>query len=149
MVVAQRSEPKSFHPVFAVDEPSRAVIGLLFAPLVRIHPQTHAAEGVLAERWQMSRDGRAIEVTLRRGLRFSDGTPLTADDVVFTYGVHLDAKVASPQQELLRVAGQPIQVAKTGDRAVVFRMAAPSALGERLLAAIPILPRHVLAGPHQ
>lgn len=149
VVVAQRSEPRSFHPVFAVDEPSRSIIGLLFAPLVRIHPQTHTAEGVLAERWQVRRGGREIEVKLRRGLRFSDGSALTADDVVFTYEVHLDAKVASPQQELLRVAGQPIQVSKVGADSVVIRMAQPNALGERLLAGVVILPRHLLSGLHQ
>jgi peptide/nickel transport system substrate-binding protein len=142
--VVQRSEPRTFHPVFAVDEPSRTILGLLFTPLLRINPETNLAEGILAESWKLSRDGRQILVKLRPGLKFSDGSAIRADDVVFTYSLHLDAKVASPQRELLNISGQPVQVTKVGELSLEFRLAKPSALGERLLAGIAILPRHIL-----
>lgn len=144
VVVAQRSEPKTFHPVFAVDEPSRTIIGLLSAPLLRIHPESQAMEGVLAESWKVSPDGRELTVRLRPNLRFSDGAPLSVDDVLFTYAVHLDPKVASPQQELLKVDGRPVQVSLVGERTLRFLLPGPYALGERLLAGIAILPRHQL-----
>ncbi len=147
--VAQRSEPRSFHPVFAVDEPSRALLGLLFSPLLRINPATNLPEGILAESWKLSRDGLQILVKLRPGLKFSDGSPISAEDVVFTYAVHLDPQTASPQRELLNLGGQPIQVSKTGELLVSFRLAKASALGERLLAAIAILPKHILDPFHK
>ncbi|MBC7928589.1 MAG: hypothetical protein H7039_23340, partial [Bryobacteraceae bacterium] len=145
LVVAQRSEPKSLNPVFALDEPSRSVSGLLHAPLIRIHPGTQMTEGVLAESWTVSADGREVDMRLRPQLRFSDGKPLTADDVLFTFAVHLDARVASPQREALRVGGEPIRVSRTGERGLRFQLVRAYAPGERLLAGIAILPRHLLA----
>lgn len=57
LVVAQRSEPRTVNPVFAIDEPSRAVTGLMGAPLIRINAETHATEGVLAESWKVPAEG--------------------------------------------------------------------------------------------
>jgi peptide/nickel transport system substrate-binding protein len=145
LVVAQRSEPRTWNPVTAVDEPSRAVVGLLGAPLVRIHPETLGTEGVLAESWKVSGDGRRMDVRLRAGLRFSDGARLTAEDVVFTFGVHTDPKAGSPQGELL----EGMTVAKTGEREVRFTLARAHALGERLLAGTAIVPRHRLEGAYR
>jgi peptide/nickel transport system substrate-binding protein len=149
-VVAQRSEPKTLNPIFAIDEPSRTVAGLLGAPLVRIHPETLLTEAVLAESWTVTPDGREITVRLRPNLRFSDGTPLTIDDVLFSFALHLDPKVASPQQELLKVAGQPVRIRKddTNNRTVHFTLAAPYALGERILAGTAIVPKHLLEKPY-
>jgi peptide/nickel transport system substrate-binding protein len=149
LVIAQRSEPRGLNPVLAVDEPSRTVLSLLHAPLVRIHPSTQSTEGILAESWQVSRDGREILVRLRPGLRFSDGSPLTVEDVLFTFRVHMDASVASPQQELLKIGGQPVVVQRGGPREVRFRIAEPYALGERILAGIAILPRRQLESAWQ
>lgn len=146
-VVVQRSEPRGFHPVYAVDEPSRAVIGLLHAPLLRIHSTTQETEPALAASWQVSPDGRTITVTLREGLRFSDGAPLTVDDVLFTFAVHQDPAVASPQREVLQVGGQPLAVSAAGARTIRFQMAEPYAAGERLLAGIAILPKHRMEAP--
>ncbi len=145
MVVAQRSEPKTLNPVFAIDEPSRAVTGLMGAPLVRLNPKSLATEGVLAESWKTSTDGREITVRLRRGLKFSDGSPLTAGDVLFTFDVHINPKTASPQRELLTVGGQPVQVALAGPDELRFTLAEPYALGEKMLAGISILPAKHLA----
>ncbi len=142
VVVVQRSEPRGFQPVYAVDEPSRAVIGLLHAPLLRIHSETQETEAALAESWKVSPDGLVITVALRRGVQFSDGTPLTVDDVLFTFAVHQDPAVASPQREVLQVGGKPLAVSAAGAGAIKFQMAEPYAAGERLLAGIAILPKH-------
>ena len=83
-------------------------------------------------------------LTLRDGLRFSDGSPLTADDVVFTFAVHLDPRVNSPQRDLLLVNGQPIAVTKLTSASVRVDLPAPYAPGERLFDSFWILPRHKL-----
>lgn len=78
-------------------------------------------------------------------MKFSDGTPLTAEDVLFTFEVHLDPKVASPQQELLKVGGKPVRVAKLGPDVLRFTVVEPYALGERMLAGIAILSKRLLS----
>lgn len=149
VVIAQRSAPRTFNPVFAMDEPSRTIISLISAPLIRINPTTQTAEGILAESWKVSSDAREIVVKLRDGLRFSDGKPLTIDDVLFTFEIHLDSKTASPQRDLLIVGGQPVRVMRTGPATIRLVLSQPYAPGERLIGGLAILPKHLLEQPYR
>jgi peptide/nickel transport system substrate-binding protein len=144
LVVAQRTEPKTLNPVIAADQPTRDILSLLSADLIHINRRTLRSELALAENCSVSPDGRRYTLTLRDGLRFSDGSPLTADDVVFTFAVYLDPRVNSPQRDLLLVNGQPITVTKLTSDTVRFDLAAPYAPGERLFDSFWILPRHKL-----
>jgi len=149
LVVAERAEPRTFNPVVAADNPSREILGRLHASLVRINRVTHETEPDVAESWTVSPDGRRYTVTLRSGVRFSDGHPLDAGDVVFTFDVHLDVRTASPQRDLLVVQGSPIRVERVDDRTVAFTLAAPYAAAERLFDGIGILPQHLLEDAHR
>jgi peptide/nickel transport system substrate-binding protein len=82
LVVAQRSEPKTLNPVTAADIPSREVISRMMTDLIHINRASQQTEPSLAKSWNVSKDGRIFTLKLRRGLRFSDGQPFDADDVV-------------------------------------------------------------------
>jgi peptide/nickel transport system substrate-binding protein len=142
--VALRSEPKTLNPALAVDEPSRDVIRCLSADLIHINRLSLKTEPALAKTWRVSRDGKQYTLELRRGLRFSDGQPFNADDVVFSFQVYLDEKVDSSQRDLLVVGGKPIVAVKVGDYTVRFELAQPYAAAERLFDGVAILPRHLL-----
>ncbi len=148
LVVALRSEPKTLNPVLAVDAPSRDVIRCLTADLIHINRSTQKTEPALAKSWTVSRDGKQYTLHLRQGIRFSDGQPLTADDVVFSFRVYTDEKVHSPQRDLLLIDGKPITATKLDDYAVRFDLAQPYAAAERLFDGIAILPRHILEKPY-
>lgn len=149
LVIALRSEPKTLNPVLAVDGPSRDVIRCLSADLIHIDGRTLRTEPALAKSWSVSLDGRVYTLHLRQGLRFSDGVPFTADDVVFTFQVYLDGKIHSPQRDLLMVGGKPVEVRKLGPAAVQFSLAQPYAAAERLFDGIAILPKHLLEKPYE
>lgn len=144
LVASLRAEPKTFNPVLAVDNPSLTVIHRLHADLVHINRATQRTEPALAESWSRSADGRRYRLELRRGIRFSDGEPFDADDVVFTFRVHLDPAVGSPSRDLLVVGGEPLTVRKLGPYTVEVLLARPYAAGERLFDSIAILPEHRL-----
>ncbi|MGH9859849.1 MAG: ABC transporter substrate-binding protein, partial [Candidatus Acidiferrales bacterium] len=144
LVVALRSEPRTLNPVLAADSSSREVIRRMMADLIHINRASQQTEPALAKSWSVSKDGLRYTLKLRSGLRFSDGQPLTADDVVFTFQVYLDEKVHSPQRDLLLVGGKPIAVRKVDAQTVVFEMSQPYAPAERLFDSIAILPRHLL-----
>src|SRR5580698_4151207 len=144
LVVALRSEPKTLNPALALDEPSRDVIRCLTADLIHINRGSLKTEPALAKSWSVSRDGRQYTLRLRHGVRFSDGEPFNADDVIFSFQVYLDDKVDSSQRDLLLVGGKPITVVKVNDFAVRFELAQPYAAAERLFDSIAILPRHLL-----
>ena len=145
LVVALRSEPKTLNPVTALDIASREVIGLTTAPLVRINGRTHDTEPALARSWKISEDGRRYTLKLRPGLRFSDGQPLDADDVVFSFRAYLDPANGSPQRDLLILGETPIAVHRVDAHTVTLDLAQPYAAAERLFDGIAILPRHRLA----
>ena len=149
IVVALRSEPKTLNPVLALDEPSRDVIRCLTADLIHVNRGSLKTEPSLAKSWTVSRDGRQYTLQLRRGVRFSDGQPFNADDVIFSFQVYLDDKVDSSQRDLLVVGGKPITVVKVDDYTVRFELAQPYAAAERLFDSVAILPRHLLEANHR
>lgn len=141
---AQRSEPRTFNPVTVVDTSSKDVIGQMHSDLIHINRSTLRPEPGLASSWTLSPNGLTYKLKLRRGIRFSDGHLMDADDVVFTFSVYLDEKSRSPQRDLLTIHGKPIQVRKTGTHTVEFELPAPYASAERLFDGVAILPRHLL-----
>lgn len=149
LVVGQSSEPKTLNPVTAIDQPSRDVIRRMTADLVHINRFTQKTEPALAKSWTSSRDGKQFTVQLRRGLRFSDGAPFDADDVIFSFQVYLDENVHSSQRDLLVVGDQPLRVTKLGPYTVRFTFAAPYAPAERVFDSVAILPRHLLEADYK
>jgi len=149
LVVSLRAEPKTLNPLTAADAPSREVIGAMQADLVHINRATQLTEPALAQSWKVSPDGLQYTVTLRKGLRFSDGQPLDADDVLFTFRLFLDETLHATQRDLLIVGGKPIIVRKVDTWTVIFQFAKTYGAGERLFDGFAILPRHLLERPYQ
>src|SRR5436190_7782880 len=149
LVVGQRSEPKTLNPVTATDAVSREVFERLHADLIEINRSTQKTEPALAKSWKMSPDGRTFTLKLRKGIRFSDGQPFDADDVVFTFTVYLDEAVSSSQRDLLLIDGKPLTISKVDQYTVRFTLPRPYAAAERLFDSFAILPRHILEKPYR
>lgn len=143
-MIALRSEPKTLNPLTAADGTSREVISTMQADLVHINRATQLTEPALAKSWKISADGLQYTLTLRQGLKFSDGHPVDIDDVLFTFRVYLDEAVHASQRDLLIVGGKPIVVRKVDTQTVEFILAKPYGVGERLFDSLEILPRHLL-----
>jgi peptide/nickel transport system substrate-binding protein len=149
VVVSLRAEPKTLNPLTAADAPSREVIlGAMQADLIHINRATQLTEPALAKSWKVSPDGLQYTLTLRKGLRFSDGQPLDADDVLFTFRVYLDENVHATQRDQFIVGGKPIIVRKVDAQTLVFQLAKTYGAGERLFDGLAILPRHLLEKPY-
>src|SRR5208282_3878705 len=145
LVISLRAEPKTLNPLTAVDAPSREVIlGAMQADLIHINRATQLTEPALAKSWKVSANGLQYTLTLREGLRFSDGQPLDADDVLFTFRVYLDESIHATQRDQLIVGGKPIAVRRVDAQTVVFQLAETYGAGERLFDGLGILPRHLL-----
>jgi peptide/nickel transport system substrate-binding protein len=149
IVVSLRAEPKTLNPLTAADAPSREVIGVMQADLVHINRATQLTEPSLAKSWKVSPDGLQYTLTLRKGLRFSDGQPLDADDVLFTVRACLDENVHATQRDLLIVGGKPIAARKIDSTTIIFQLVKPYGAGDRLFDGFDILPRHLLEKSYQ
>ena len=148
LVVIERAEPRTLNPILAIDAPSREILARTTADLIHIDRETQQPQPALARSWTVSPDGRRFTLSLRHGVRFSDGQPFDADDVLFSFQVYLDEKVGSPQRDQLIVADKPIAVRKIDQYTVQVELAEPYAVGERMFDSLAILPRHLLETPY-
>jgi peptide/nickel transport system substrate-binding protein len=149
LVVGQRAEPKTLNPVTATDAISREVIDRCNADLIHINRLSQKTEPALAESWKVSSDGRIFTLHLRQGIRFSDGQPFDAEDVVFSFHLYLDEAVGSPQRDLLIIDGKPLGVTKLDRYTVRFSLPRPYAAAERLFDGLVMLPKHLLEEPYR
>jgi peptide/nickel transport system substrate-binding protein len=144
IVASLRSEPRSFNRLVARDYATEVVTFLTQGRLARINRATFELEPWLAERWESSADGRTHTLHVRPGVTWSDGTPFTSADVLFSFQAVFDAKAQSVVASSLLVGGQPIRAAAPDAETVILTYAAPSGPGLRLLDNLPILPKHKL-----
>jgi len=143
-VIGQTSGPKTFNPVMANETSSTDVINLLFASLTDYDHRAFETRPLLARSWTMSEDGLTYTWSLRRGLRFSDGVPITSADVLFSFEVAQDPRLPSAIGDLLKVDGRPIDVSAPDSYTIVTRIARPYRLMASAVSSVRILPRHVL-----
>ncbi|WP_283755007.1 ABC transporter substrate-binding protein [Roseofilum acuticapitatum] len=144
LVQAILSDPKTFN--YALSQESPNIFGLTYEGLVETNGLTGEIEPGLAESWQISNEGKRIVFTLREGLQWSDGYPLTADDVVFSYNdVYLNDAIPTSARFVLLIGESRAlpTVRKLGDRQVEFAIPEPFAPFLRS-TGLPILPAHVL-----
>lgn len=146
IVASARSEPRSFNRLRARDVGTDIVSTLLQGRLLRINRSTFEVEPWLAERWESSPDGLTHTFHLRPKLTWSDGTPFSSADVLFSLEAALDPRVKSVTAANMMVGGQPIKASAPDANTVVFTFASPFGPGVRIFDSLVILPKHKL-GP--
>ena len=137
-------DPKTFNAALSQESP--AVFGFIYEGLVDMNGITGEIEPALAESWEVSDNGLKLIFTLRDNLQWSDGEPLTVDDVVFSYNqIYLNDEIPTNSRDGLRVGteGKLPEVRKLDNRRVEFAVPEPFAPFLRA-TGLEILPAHVL-----
>ena len=132
-----RSEPKTFHPLKADDDASETVRFLTAGTLVKINRKTQLPEAALATKWKTQDGGQTVQFKLREGLSFSDGTPFTAEDVVYTF--QQVASIRSGFTDSLRQGELAPTATVTGKNEVTVRFAGVTPGWERLIDGLGIM----------
>jgi peptide/nickel transport system substrate-binding protein len=145
LVTAQISEPRTFNPIVASEGSSTNLLAPIFEGLVEQNIVTGAIEPALAESWTVSPDGRMHTFTVREGVQWSDGQPVTVEDIVFTLGAVFTDGVQTPLADLLAIDGKPVRYRTLDERRIRFTTDRPAGLLLRLLTSLKIIPRHRLA----
>jgi len=143
IVVSILSDPKTFNYPLSQESPN--IFGLTYEGLITENGRGEI-EPSLAQSWAISPDSKSIIFTLREGLKWSDGEPLTVDDVVFTYNdIYLNEEIPTDARDILRVGKSRAfpTVRKLDDRQVEFTIPEPFAPFLRT-SGLPILPAHAL-----
>ncbi|MFC8220134.1 ABC transporter substrate-binding protein [Streptomyces sp. NPDC057362] len=139
VVIAVASEPDTLSPLlgYGKDGNSKIFDGLLARDTdLKLKPALATALPKITD------GGRTYTYTLRGGVKFSDGEPLTAEDVVYTYRTVLDEKTNNTARSELDAIEA---VRASGDDTVVFTLKYPYApFAARTV--LPIVPEHVAGG---
>ncbi|MCM1983202.1 ABC transporter substrate-binding protein [Lyngbya confervoides] len=142
-VISTLSDPKTFNTV--TSQEVNPVFGFVEEGLITSDGDGNI-QPALAESWEFADEGKRITFTLREGLRWSDGHPLTVDDVLFTYNdIYLNEAIPADFRDLLRIGpeGKLPTVKKIDERRVEFSIPEPFAPFLRY-TGIGLMPKHKL-----
>ncbi|MBR2855499.1 hypothetical protein IKE99_00975 [Candidatus Saccharibacteria bacterium] len=139
-IEATLGDVSSMNPLFATTNSEKVLSRLMFGTLSAIDYSGQPGIG-LASSIQASEDGRIWTVRLREGLKWSDGAPITSDDVIFTAELIKNPKVDSIYDSNLT----NVKVSLGENSEIIFTL--PSAYADFMSAlSFPILPKHILEG---
>jgi peptide/nickel transport system substrate-binding protein len=139
-----RSEPRTFNRWADRNFATDLIAQLTQGKLIRINRSTQEIEPALAESWTVSPDSRTFTLTLREAA-WSDGTPFTSADVVFSFQAVYDPKANSVLASSLQVGGQPLAVTAPDARTVVITYPGAFGPGIVMLDNLTLAPKHKLA----
>jgi peptide/nickel transport system substrate-binding protein len=142
MIDAMVGEPSSLIYMVAGESAAAAISSNIFNKLLK-YDKNLDLEGELAENWEISADQKTITFKLKSNLKWSDGKPLTSEDVLWTWQTVIDGKTGSPyasDYQLVKKAETPDELTFS----VTYDQAYAPALDS--WAGLQILPKHLLAG---
>ncbi len=147
------SDPKTFNMIVSDDADTQLILANLYDNLIARNSFTLKFEPRLAALPTVSNHGLTYTFKLRPNLKWSDGQPLTADDVVFTLGVIFDPKIETLLREgMLIDTPQPNGKSKQlpflykeiDKQTVQFTLPAPWAPADAVFGGFPIMPKHIM-----
>jgi len=135
--------PKTFNPFNSKDNTSSTLAGIMYDGLLATDPVSGQPVPRLAKSYSISPDGKTYTIKLRRGIKWSDGRPITADDVYFTWHDIIFAGLGDTStRDSLVIDGKLPTVCKIDKYTVEFTTPKPYAPFVRMLSA-SIAPKHV------
>lgn len=130
--------PRLINPVIAKTEVDRDLVSLIYSGLMRASGDT--LENDLADKVNISEDGKTYTITLKDNAYFHDGTKVTSDDVVFT--VERIQNKGLPVKSPLAPSFNGVTVNKQDEKTVIFELDKPHSTFTESLT-FGILPKHI------
>jgi peptide/nickel transport system substrate-binding protein len=138
------SDPRTFNPILVTDATSGQLTGDLFETVLQLNPVTTLPEPRLAEKWEIAPDNKTITLHLRHDVKWFDGQPFTAHDVLFTLDVIYDPNVPNSSRPILLIDKKRIEAQAPDEFTVVLRLPKPFAPLISALEGLQIIPAHIL-----
>lgn len=154
---AALSDPKTLNLWVSADASSNSALSPIYDALIARNPYTQEWIPRLAELPEVSKDNLTYTFKLKPDLKWSDGQPLTADDVIFTLDVIYDEKIQTNMREGMKLDAPdgkggfkrvPLQYKKIDERTVEMKFPAPYAPARDILS-FPIAPKHKLEAAYK
>jgi len=146
LFLSTTSGPKTLNPANAQETSSTDIIGWFLEQLVDFDKNGGIRGGQLAKSWEVSEDGRSYIFHIRKGLKWSDGHPFTAEDVYFSFAkIWTNPDNAGDTYDVITDdEGNPPTVELIDEYTVKITYNKPFAPGLRYVGSVDILPKHAL-----
>ncbi|EJO5347812.1 ABC transporter substrate-binding protein [Clostridium botulinum] len=144
LVFSISGEPEILNPIYAYDRDTMTIDNALFSPLFYVNGDK--IDYTLAEEVKHSDDFLTYTVKLKKDLKWHDGKPLTADDLVFTMKQIMDEKQDSPFRSAFVIDNKPIDVKKIDDQTVAFKLPTVQMAFMNSLGQVSPIPKHIFQG---
>lgn len=145
IAIVAGGDPNSLNPLFSSDRVSMTVNNTLFAPLY-VEESNGDLTYFLAESLKPSEDKLTYTLILKNNLKWHDGQPITADDVVFTMEKILDKSQNTFLRDLFVYNDKAIEVKKIDDKTVEFKLPTVSSTFISSLTQVLPIPKHIYDG---
>ena len=145
-VYAILGEVETFNPVEPKGATDQEIRALVFSSLVQYNNGSWHTSPDLAKSWQVSEDHLTWTFILREGILWSDGTPLTVDDVEFSFHAVFHEQIATSIRDGFKhpQTGDLPQISVDHDRnAVIFTLSRIDSQFLTHLGAVSIIPKHL------
>ncbi|MFW6180743.1 MAG: ABC transporter substrate-binding protein, partial [Spirochaetota bacterium] len=135
----------TLNPVTTRSRSVSGVLGLVFEGLLSRHPVTGMLQGGVARGYRVAGGGHSLVFDLERDLRFSDGEPCTAEDVLFTFNeIYLNPETDTRRNEVLRLRDSLVTLHRVDRHTVRMDLPVPYRPILSALVSLPVLPSHLL-----
>jgi peptide/nickel transport system substrate-binding protein len=121
----------------------------LFTYLVHYDNAKQQVVPMLAKSWDVSADKLTWTFHLRRGAKFSDGHPITSEDILFSAQVALDETLHPAVHDQLKLNGKPFEFSAPDPHTVTVKTPTPFATMLIAAGGLHIMPKHVLEGAYK
>ncbi|MBI2907930.1 MAG: ABC transporter substrate-binding protein [Chloroflexi bacterium] len=147
--VAQRGDPPHFDPMLSPTIALFAIVGGIYSGILQHDPTPGKNENIiadLAEKWVISPDGKVYTFYFRKGVKWHDGKPFTAEDARYTYD-----RIKNPPPKLIPPSRQSLlegvdKIETPDENTLKITLTDPSAvfLGTAAMGRMVVQPRHIM-----
>ena len=142
------AEPATLNPITAVDLYGQAVQAFTVESLLSVDPNTYDWKPGLAEKWEISKDGKTFTFFLRKGAKWHDGKPVTVADVKFSYDHIFDNRFnAAPRRSYFDLIDK-LEIVDDSTIKVTTKELYFKNFEVVSTMFMPILPKHVYGDPN-
>ncbi|MBC1458537.1 ABC transporter substrate-binding protein [Listeria newyorkensis] len=142
IIIGVPGDPEVVNPLYSSDRVTLTIQQALYAPLF----WEYDGKPALAEKLNVSADNLTYTVTLKDGLKWHDGKPLTADDVVFSVNSIIDEKQNSPFRGSWVFNNKPVKAVAENATTVKFTLPEVAPAFENTLNTFYPIPKHIFEG---
>ncbi len=148
-VIPASSGPRTFNMMMSNETSTNDITQRMFVALTEFDNATQQAVPMIAKTWSVADDKLTWTFNLRRGARFSDGQPITAADVLFSFELAYDEVLHPSVQDLLIMNGRRWEVTAPDDYTIVIKTPEPNAMVESLAGSVYVMPKHILEAAYK